>query len=359
MARAARPFPRGKAGEMLEIAIVSARLRRVDNMHFTRRGFGLVGLVPWALTGVAAAQTEADPLPKGMITIVVPLAPAGPADVVARVLAAKLSEKLGRTFIVDNKAGAGGNLGAAYVAKGPTDGSMWLYSTDSVFTTNPFMYASQGFDSAKDLTPVARVEDLSLLLAVNSQKIAARNYAELIEESKKRALSFGSAGIGSPGHLALEYLKSVSPLNATHVPYRGAALAMQDLLGGQIDAAFIVAGVLTPYVKSGALRALAVSSNTRVTALPDVPTAAEAGIRDFDARFTNLMLAPSGAPKPIRAFMARQIAAVMATTDFREKLATLAEDPTPVQDEDEATAWIARERARWGKVITTAGIKAE
>lgn len=328
-------------------------------MSVTRRGFGLGGAALWASAKGVAAQTDADPLPKGTITIVVPLAPAGPADVVARVIAAKLSEKLGRTFIVDNKAGAGGNLGAAYVAKGPTDGSMWLYSTDSVFTTNPFMYASQGFDAVKDLTPVARVEDVLLLLAVNSQKVAAKNFAELIEESKKRTLSFGSAGVGSPGHLALEYLKSVSPLNATHVPYRGASLAMQDLLGGQIDAAFIVAGVLTPYVKSGALRALAVSSNTRVTALPDVPTAAEAGIKNFDARFTNLMLAPSGTPKPIRAFMARQLTAVLAMPDVRDKLATLSEQPTPVQDEDEAVAWVARERARWGAVIKAAGIKAE
>ena len=328
-------------------------------MRLIRWGLGLVGVALWAMTGAALAQTEADPLPKGTITIVVPLAPAGPADVVARILAAKLSEKLGHTFIVDNKAGAGGNLGAAYVAKGPADGSTWLYSTDSVFTTNPFMYASQGFDAAKDLTPVARVEDVLLLLAVNGQKVAAKTYAELIEDSKKRTLSFGSAGIGSPGHLALEYLKSVSPLNATHVPYRGASLAMQDLLGGQIDAAFIVAGVLTPYVKTGALRALAVSANARVAALPDVPTAAEAGIKDFDARFTNLMLAPAATPKPIRAFMARQIAAVLATPDVKDKLATLAEEAAPVQDEDEAIAWVARERARWGAVIKAAGIKAE
>src|SRR5437763_3484468 len=111
----------------------------------------------------AAAQASDNPLPKGTITIVVPLAPAGPADVVARILAAKLGEQTGRTIIVENKAGAGGNLGAAYVAKAPPDGSTWLYSTDSVFTTNPFMYASQGFDPIKDLTPIARVEDLSLL----------------------------------------------------------------------------------------------------------------------------------------------------------------------------------------------------
>lgn len=313
----------------------------------------LIGAFP------SIAQTRDNPLPNGPITIVVPLAPAGPADVVARVLAAKLGERLGRTFIVENKAGAGGNLGAAFVAKAPADGSTWLYSTDSVFTTNPWMYASQGFDPVKDIAPVARVEDVLLLLAINPQKAPAANFAELVALSKSRALTFGSAGIGSPGHLALEYLKSVSDLNASHVPYRGAALAMQDLLGGQIDAAFIVAGVLIPHVKSGALRALAVSANTRVSAMPETPTAAEAGIRDFDARFSNLMLAPAGTPANIRDFMARNIAAVLALPDVRERLATMAEEPVANPGEREATEWLARERERWGRVIKTAGIKAE
>ncbi len=307
----------------------------------------------------AIAQTTADPIPRGTITIVVPLAPAGPADVVARLLAAKLAEQTGRTIIVDNKAGAGGNLGAAFVAKAPPDGLTWLYSTDSVFTTNPWMYVSQGFDPVKDFAPVARVEDVLLLLAVNAQKVPAKNFAELVELSKTRALTFGSAGIGSPGHLALEYLKSVSPLQASHVPYRGAALAMQDLIGGQIDAAFIVAGVLVPYVKSGALRALAVSGNAHVAALPDVPTAAEAGIKDFDARFSNVLLAPAGTPAPIRRYMAERIGPILALPDVRERFAVLAEEPAERHDGEEAAAWLARERERWGRVIKAAGIKAE
>lgn len=320
---------------------------------------GLLGLAAVVASNAGRAQPADNPLPKGPISIVVPLAPGGPADVIARVLASKMSARIGRTVIVDNKAGAGGNIGAAYVAHAPADGSTWLYTVDSVLTTNPWMYASQGFDPAKDLIPVARVEDVLLMLAVNAKSIPARSWPELVELSKTRPLAFGSAGVGSPGHLALEYLKSVSPIQASHVPYRGAALAMQDLLSGQIDATFIVAGVLVPHVKSGALRALAVSANARIDALPDVPSAAEAGITGFEARFSNLLLAPAGTPKPVRDFMAAQIAPILSDPEVRGKFDVMAETPTERHDEQDATAWVTQERERWGRVIKSAGIKAE
>jgi tripartite-type tricarboxylate transporter receptor subunit TctC len=327
--------------------------------QLTRLAFSVCAAIISLAGSTASAQTSADPLPKGNITIVVPTPPAGPADIVARILAAKLSETTGRTFIVDNKAGAGFNLGSAYVAKAQPDGLTWLYTPDSVLTVNPWLYPSQGFAPVKDLIPVARVEDVLLILAINPEKVPAKNFAELVELSKTRTLSFGSAGIGSPGHLALEYLKSVSPLQASHVPYRGASLAMQDLIGGQIDAAFIVGGVLVPYVKSGALRALAVSANQRLSSMPDIPTAAEAGIKDFEARFSNMLLAPAGTPENTRRYIAEKIGPILDLPDVRERLKAMAEDPTARHDGEDAAAWLDRERERWGRVIKTANIKAE
>lgn len=291
---------------------------------------GLLGLAAVMSSSAGRAQLADNPLPKGTISIVVPLAP-----------------------------GAGGNIGAAYVAHAPADGSTWLYTVDSVLTTNPWMYASQGFDPAKDLIPVARVEDVLLMLAVNAKSVQAKSWPELVALSKTRPLTFGSAGVGSPGHLALEYLKSVSPIQAAHVPYRGAALALQDLLSGQIDATFIVAGALVPHVQSGALRALAVSANARIDALPDVPSATEAGITGFEARFSNLLLAPAATPKAIRDFMAAQIGPILDEADVRAKFDVMAETPTARHDEQDAIAWVAQERERWGRVIKSAGIKAE
>lgn len=297
----------------------------------------------------AAAQAQDNPLPQGTITFVLPFAAGGPLDSVARVLAEKLGPKISRTIVIENRGGAGGDVAAAAVVRAAPDGKTWFFTTDSALTITPHMSPKRPYD-AKGLTPVAKVGEVVLLLAVNAKKVPAKTFPELVAFSKANNLSFGSAGIGSPGHMAFEYLRQVSELKGAHVPYRGAALAIQDLISGNIDGSFIVAGVLVPHVKTGVLRALAVSANRRISALPDVPTSKEAGLGDFEARFANILMAPSRVDPKIAGYMEKQVLAVAAEPDFAKKLAGLSNDAI-TGDGKEAGEWIAREYARWGKVI--------
>jgi len=327
-------------------------------LRFTALLLGVLGYCAAAQAQAPANQDLGNLLPPGSLTFVVPLAAGGPADSIARIVGERLSQRIGRTIIIENRTGAAGNVGAAYVAKSKPDGLTWLFTTDSVLTVNPTVYKSQGFDAEKDLIPVAKIGQNLLLLAVNAKAVPAKTFKELVAYSKTHDVNFGSAGIGSPGHLALEYLKMSSDLRATHVPYRGAALALQDLVAGNIQASFIVSGALIPYVNTGALRALAVSANERVRFVPDVPSAEEAGIHGFEARFCNFLLAPAGVKPEIRAMMSAQVMALLKDKDVRERIEALATDPIP-GDEASSIAQIARDRAKWAKVIAAAGLKME
>lgn len=307
-------------------------------------------------TGVAQAQSGDVALPQGQMTFVVPLAAGGPLDGAARMLAEKIGQRLGRTIIVENRTGAGGNIGAAFVAKAAPDGLTWLYTIDSVLTVNPHLYSSQGFEPAKDLAPAARVGMTTLALVVNVKRSDAKNFAELLAGSKTRELNFASAGIGSPGHLAFEYLRMLTGIRGAHVPYRGAAPATQDIVGGAVEAGFITAGASLPHVQSGALRSLIVSSPERAILMPDVPSAEEAGIKGFDARFGNYLMAPARTDSKVRAMIAGHLKEVMKDKLVQERLVVLAADPL-FADESEATARIAADREKWGKVVKAAGIK--
>lgn len=312
----------------------------------------------FAVPCAVAAQTPFEQIPSGPITVIVPLAPGGPADAIARVLAERLSQDIKRAVIVENRTGAAGNVGAAFVAKSKPDGLTWLFCPDSIVTVNPNVYKSQGFDAEKDLVSVAKVGQNLLLLAVNAKTVPAKSFQELVAYGKTHELNFGSAGIGSPGHLALEYLKMVSDLRAVHVPYRGAALALQDLLAGNIQASFITAGVLIPHVNAGTLRPLAVSANERVRFIPEVPTAEEAGIKGFEARFVNYMFAPAGMKPELRAAFGGAIQAALKNDEVRARIEQQATDPISA-DEAASVAQIAQDRKKWGEVIAKAGMKME
>ena len=308
-----------------------------------------------ATVGSAHAQV-AGPLPAGNVTLVVPFTAGGPIDVVARLLADKAGARLARTIVVENRTGAAGNVGAASVARAEPNGLTWLLSVDSLWTVNPHMGAAPNFDLDKDIVPVGQLGQVILMLAINP-KLPAATWPEVVARSKVKSLNFGSAGIGSPGHLALEYLKQSAPLDAVHVPFRGAAQALTELIAGNIDGAFIVAGVMLDYVKAGQVRALAVSSSKRMDRFPDVPTAIEVGIAGFEARFSNILAVPARTPEPVRAVLAAEIKAFLAFDDVKSKLAAIGTEPVG-SGEAEARAWIAQERERWGKVVRTAGLKA-
>jgi len=193
------------------------------------------------------------------------------------------------------------------------------------------------------------------MLAVNA-KVPARTWPELVAYSKTRPLNFGSAGFGTPPHLAFEYLKVVSKLDAVHVPFRGASPALAELLAGNVDASFLVSGAVLEHVKKGALRALAVSSPERLAAMPDVPTATEAGIPDFETRFANLLVVPARTPENVQVHLSKALTDVLQLPDVRGRFAALATEPGGGPGSG-AVAWVARERARWQKVIKDSGIK--
>jgi len=302
------------------------------------------------------AAQGASVLPPGNVTLLVPFAAGGPLDVIARVVADKMASRNGRTIVVENRTGAAGNVGAAALARAEPNGLTWMMSVDSLWTVNPHLGGATNFDLDKDILPLAQVGQVILMLAVTPGTPAA-NWRELLELSKKKSLNFGSAGIGSPGHLALEYLKTVAPLDAVHVPLRGAAQAMTELLSGNIDGAFIVAGVMLDNVRAGKVKALAVSDTRRLAKFPEVPTASEAGMGDFVARFSNIMAVPATTPEPVRKFLVAEIQAVLALDDVKSRFDAIG---TEILATDEAATrtWIAQERERWGKVVKARGLKA-
>ncbi len=314
-----------------------------------------VAALVWGALASGVVAQSASPLPPGNITLLVAFPPGGPLDVVARIFADKVGARTGRAVIVENRPGAAGNVGAGALVRAEPNGLTWMASVDSLWTVNPHLGAAPNFDVDKDIAVVGQMGQVILMLAVHP-KVEAKNWAELLALSNRRSLNFGSAGIGSPGHLALEYLKMVAPLDAAHVPFRGAAPALTELLAGNIDGAFIVAGVMLDHVQLGKVRALAVSDTARLAKFPDVPTSNEAGIGDFVARFTNILAVPGKTPEPIRAFVTGEISAVLGMEDVKKRFDAIGTEMLAT-GEAETRAWIVQERARWGKVVKARGLK--
>jgi tripartite-type tricarboxylate transporter receptor subunit TctC len=307
-------------------------------------------------TALSAHAQQQNPLPAGTVTIVVPLAAGGPADAMARLYGEKLAARIGRTVVVENKPGAAGNIGAAQVAKAQPDGLTWLFTIDTVLTVNPHINPMPGFDPQTDLVPVARLGYNLLILAVNAKKVSAKTFAELLAASRTAPLNFGSAGLGSPGHVAFAYLKQQTGLNGNHVPYRGANPVLNDLLAGTIEAAFITAGATMTHIRAGTLRGLATSAADRVASAPDIPTAEEAGIKGFEARFGNYILAPAGTPSEIVSFMSTQLQAIVEMPEVGERLRSLSTEPV-FGGAAQAKNLLAQDREKWGRLVTAAGMK--
>lgn len=305
-----------------------------------------------------ALAAGAQDYPNRPIRLVVPQPPGGPTDIVARLVAQKLSERLGQQVIVDNKPGAGANIGSEIVAKAPKDGYTLLVGTVQQIV-NPFLFASLPYDPAKDFAPVSLMTKAHIVLVVNPET-PARTLQELLALAKRTSggLAWASAGNGSTSHLALELLKAQAGIDATHVPYKGTQPALTDVLGGRVPVMFD--GVITslPHVKSGKLRPLAVASLTRSPLLPDVPTMTEAGLPGFEAVGLATVLAPAGTPQPIVDRLSREIAAILTAPDVRDALVAMGLEvvaSTPAQ----FAAYNEAESRKWGKIIRDAKIQAE
>jgi len=318
------------------------------------------GVLLIASTGLMAAgpATAADVYPSKTIRLVVPFAPGGGSDIVARLLSPKMTEALGQTVVVDNRAGASANLGAAMVAKAAPDGYTLLLANAN-YTINPSLFKSLPFDPVREFAPVALLANVTNVLAIHPS-IPAKSVKELISFAKAHPgqLNFASPGNGTSSHLAGELFRQVAKIEVVHIPYKGATPAITDLIAGQVS--FTMASVLSvlPYAKQGRLRMLAVTTAKRSGALPDIPTISEAGLPGFEVSNWYGILAPGGTPRPAVDRLNSELARIARVPDLAEKLAAQGADPATGTPE-EFERFIQAELKKWSAVVRSAGINPE
>lgn len=302
------------------------------------------------LLALASSWAVAQSWPAKPVKIVVPFAAGGATDVVARLLAQKLQEGWGQSVVVENRAGAGGNIGADAVAKSPADGYTVLMTSGSIVTANPHMYKAMPFDAAKDLVAVTNVATGPQVILVGPN-VAAKDLREFIAYVKANPgkVNFGSAGVGTQTHLAAENFAHAAGLEMIHVPYKGESAAITDLMGGQIQLATPNLGAAISFIQQGKLRALAVTSRERSPQLPDVPAASEVLAGFENAGWFGLM-APAGTPREVIDRIHRDSAKVLLSDEFKGKLAQQGMAPVANSPADFAAA-IREESARWARVI--------
>ncbi|MFO1329742.1 MAG: tripartite tricarboxylate transporter substrate binding protein [Rubrivivax sp.] len=303
-----------------------------------------------ALPLAAAAQPA---WPEKPLRVVLPFPPGGPSDIVMRLAAEKMQAVLRQPVVIENKPGAGGNLGAAEVARAPRDGHTWLFGTDTLHTVNPHVYRQPGF-RPEDLPPVTIATRFDQSLVCHPG-LGVRTLAELIAKAKASKLSYASGGAGVPGHLSMELLLSMAGFEMTHVPYKGPAPATQDVLGGQVACGLLAGPTVLPHVRAGRLVALAVSGSTRSPSLPEVPTVAEAGVPGYEANFTLVLYAPRGVPEPVLARMRQVFVDALRTPEVSDKLR--AGDQIVVGSSGaDAARVLAADSAKWGAVARRIGL---
>ncbi|HEX2826902.1 MAG TPA: tripartite tricarboxylate transporter substrate binding protein [Burkholderiales bacterium] len=302
-----------------------------------------------AMTAVAYAQEY----PSRPVRVIVPFPPGGPNDLVVRPVAPRLQEYLGQPFVVDNRAGANGIIGSELVAKAPPDGHSLLVISSS-FTINPATHAKLPFDPLKDFAPVISLATSDIILVVNPT-VPSKTVKEFVALAKSRPgkLNYASSGTGGSLHLAGELLKMTSGINMVHVPYKGAALALSDVVGGHVDSMFIAVPPVLPQLKSGRLRILAVASAKRASSLPDVPTFIEAGLPDVKVDSRYGLLTGAHVPAAVIAKLGAATAKALALPDVREKLAAMGMDASGMPAQEYA-AYLREDVAKWKKVVAAA-----
>lgn len=296
--------------------------------------------------------------PQQPIRLVVNFATGGAADRLARIISPHLQEALGQPVVVENRGGAGGNIGGDHVAKSPPDGYTFLMSSGGMVSTNPHLYSNMSFDPARDLVPVASAARVQFFLVVRADS-DIRDFAAFTDDLKRNpgARSYGSPGNGSAPHLAAEMMIGQTGAQAVHVPYRGAAPALTDLLGGQIDFLFDP-GISLPHVESGRLRMLAVASSERSPQVPGVPTLHELGLAGFDADSLFGIYAPAGTPQPIVERMNTEVNRVLALPAVQRAIVDMGNVPT-MMTPAEFGARGTQDHDRLGAVIRERGIRVE
>ena len=309
------------------------------------------------LAGAAPVAFAQSGYPSRSVRLVVPFPPGGTTDILARAAAQKLTEVLGQQVIVDNRPGAGGNIGAELVAHAPPDGYTLLMGTVGTHAINASLYSKMPYDHIKDFAPVILVAGVPNVLVV-TPSLPVNSVQELIAYAKANPgkLNFASSGNGTSIHLSGELFKSLTGVTMTHVPYKGSALALTDLVGGQVQLMFDNLPSSLAFIKAGKLRALAVTSATRAAALPDVPTMVEAGVPGFEATAWFGILAPAGTPRDVVTRLNGEVAKWLASPEAREKLMAQGAIAAGGSPEDFAHH-IAAETTKWAKVVKESGAK--
>jgi tripartite-type tricarboxylate transporter receptor subunit TctC len=309
------------------------------------------------LLAVLALPLAAFAFPTKPIEWVVPYAAGGGSDVVARTIAAEMTKTLGQSIIINNKPGAGTNIGAAYAAKANPDGHVVLTADTATLAANPFLYSQPGYNAEKDFTPVGLMARFPMILVVNPQ-VPAKDLKEFIAwaKSQPNAVPYGTPGAGSPHHLATELFSEVAGVKLTHVPYKGAAPAVQDVMAGQVPFMFVDTASGASYIRGGKLKAIGVASPKRVQNFEAIPTLDEQGLKGFEAYAWQGMVAPAKTPQAAVDVLNKALIKAIDTPAVKERFQTLgleAIPSTPQQMADYAKA----EREKWGKVIRAKGIK--
>jgi len=302
-----------------------------------------------------------DSYPSKPIRLVVSFAAGGPTDTVARIMGARMTELLGQPIVVENRAGAGGNIGADIVAKAAPDGYTLLMATVSTHAINPGLYKRMPYDPVLDFAPVGQVGVTPCVLAVNPS-LPAKDVNGLIALLKANPgkYSYGSSGMGSILHLCGEEFKTMAGgLDAVHVPYRGSAPMMADLVGGQISFAFDALPTVLPQVQAGTIRAIGGGMATRARALPDLPTLQEQGVKGFECYTWNAILAPAKTPAPIVAQLSAAINKALAEPTVLKRLQDTGVDPTPGGTPEKLAEFIKAELAKWAPIIKTSGAQVD
>jgi tripartite-type tricarboxylate transporter receptor subunit TctC len=322
------------------------------------RALGLLALGLGAIVAPGLARAEPADWPARPIRFILPFPPGGGTDILGRLIAERLTAGLGQPVVTENRGGAGGNVGAEAAAKSPPDGYTIVLVAPSL-AISPSLYSKLNYDPVKDFAPVSLVATVPNVMITNPS-VPAATLKEFIAlaKSKPGEMNFGSGGSGTSNHLAGELFNIVAGVKLVHVPYKGVNLAMQDVLSGRVQLVFIGIPAAAPHIKAGKLRALALASAQRSAVLPDVPTADEAGLPEFEVTTWYGILAPAGTPRPVVARLNGELGKIMHSPELKDRLEALATDPLTSTPEEFADL-IRREIAKWSEVVREAGLKAD
>ena len=317
----------------------------------------LAGLAVTALTLLGTTPAPAQEYPTRPITLVVPFPPGGGNDAMARIVGEELGKVLGQRLVVENKGGAGGVLGTTSVARAAPDGYTLLLGHTGTLGINPHLYKNVTYDPKKDFAPVGLVARIPLVMVVNPA-LPPKSVSEFVSYAKERPgqLNYASSGVGTGSHLAAELFATKAGVKLTHVPYRGTAPSITDLIGGRVDVSFSVTSSVASQVEGGNLRALAVTSATRSPTLPSVPTTAEAGLPGFEAVLNYGILAPAGTPPEVVRLLNTRLQAILASEDVKKRLVADGAEAAPSSAEDYMKV-IAADLIQWGEAVQASGAK--